>query len=67
MKKKKKNTSRKLDGNGRKNAMSYTEQILEATPYKTTAVRPLTSHLKKHQSKTNKQKQTHKWRSSMDP
>ena len=29
-----------------KNAVSYTEQILEATPHKTAAVQPPTSHLK---------------------
>ena len=28
-----------------KNATSYVEQILEATPYETTAVRPVTTHL----------------------
>ena len=28
-----------------KNAMSYIEQILEASPHETTAVRPLTSNL----------------------
>ena len=28
-----------------KNAMSYTEQILEATSHKTAAVQPPTSHL----------------------
>ena len=36
------------------NAMSYFEQILEATPHKTAAVQPLTSHLKNHTGKTNK-------------
>ena len=30
-----------------KNTMTYFEQIREETPHKTTAVRPLTSHLKK--------------------
>ena len=57
-----------------KNPTSYLEKILEATPYKTTAVWPLTTHLKNHPSKTNKtygtqqekQGRTHKWRSSMD-
>ena len=34
--------------------MSYFEQILAATHHKTMAVQPLTSHLKKHSSKTNK-------------
>ena len=28
-----------------KNATSYSEQILDATPYKTVAVQPLTLHL----------------------
>ena len=28
-----------------KNAMSYIEQILEATPHETTVVRPFTSYL----------------------
>ena len=28
-----------------KNATSYREQILEAAPHETTAIRPLTSHL----------------------
>ena len=37
-----------------KNAMSYLEQILKATPYETTAVQPLTSYLKNPPSKTNK-------------
>ena len=37
-----------------KNAMSYTEQILEATPDKTTALLQLTSHLKDHPNKMNK-------------
>ena len=31
-----------------KNAMSYIEQILEATSYKTAAVKPPTSNLKNH-------------------
>ena len=31
-----------------KNASSYIELILEATSHKTTAVRPLTTHLKTH-------------------
>ena len=31
-----------------KNATSYTEQILEATPHEKTAARPFTSHLKNH-------------------
>ena len=30
-----------------KNATSYIEQILVATPHETSAVQPLTSHLKK--------------------
>ena len=38
-----------------KNATSYFEQILQATPNKTTVLRPLTPHLKKfNQEKTNK-------------
>ena len=37
-----------------KNAMRYLEQIQEATPHRTTAVQPLTSHLKNHPSKMNK-------------
>ena len=57
-----------------KNTTSYFEQILEATSIKTTAVRPLTSYLKNHPSKTNKtcrigvEKQgwTYKLRSSPD-
>ena len=55
-----------------KNAMSYLEQILEATPHKTMAVWPLTSHFKNHPSEINKtcgtllekQGQAHKWQSS---
>ena len=35
-----------------KNTPSYLKQILEATPHKTTAVRPLTSYRKNHPSKT---------------
>ena len=58
-----------------KNAISYFEQILETIPHETTAVWPLTSHLKNHPRKTNKtcgtlmekQGQTHKWHSSMNP
>ena len=37
-----------------KNAMSYIEQILEATFHKTAALWPPTSHLKNHPNKTNK-------------
>ena len=56
-----------------KNAMSEIEQILEAIPHET-AVRPHTSHLKDHPSKTKKTYETllekqgwiHKWHSSMD-
>ena len=56
-----------------KNATCCFEQILEARLHKTAAVRLLTSHLKNHPSNTNqtcwtllkKQKQTHKWRSSV--
>ena len=33
------------------NARNYLEQILEGTSHKTTAVRPLTFHLKNHQNK----------------
>ena len=36
-----------------KNATCYFEQILEATPNKTIAVRPLNSHLTNHLSKMN--------------
>ena len=54
-----------------KNAMSYIEQILEATLHKT---RPLTSHLYNHPSKKKKicetllemQGWSHKWPSLMD-
>ena len=61
----KKKTSRELY----KNATNYFEQILQAITHKTTAVRPLTSHLKKHPSKMNKTRQallekkerTYKW------
>ena len=35
-----------------KDAACYFEQILEAAPYKTAAVPPLTSHLTNHPSKT---------------
>ena len=35
-------------------AACYLEQILEAAPYKTAAVRPLTTYLTNHPSKTNK-------------
>ena len=52
------------------------EQILEATPYKTAAVWPLTSHLMNHPSKINKTllvtavevRTSHKlqWTSTMD-
>ena len=37
-----------------KNAKSYIEQILDAIPHKTSAVRSPTSHLKNHRSKKNK-------------
>ena len=36
-----------------KNATSYFEKILEATPHETTAVRPLTFHLKNYPNKMN--------------
>ena len=36
-----------------KNATSYFEQILEATPYETTAVWPLIFYLKNHPNKMN--------------
>ena len=50
------------------------EQILEAAPYKTAAIRPLTSYLTNHATKISttswsllvKQEQTHKWHSPMD-
>ena len=38
----------------RKNVTGYIEQILEATYDESTDVQPLTSHLKKHPSKTNR-------------
>ena len=37
-----------------RNATSYLEQILVAAPQEITAVRPLNSNLKNHQSKMNK-------------
>ena len=37
-----------------KNATYYLEQILEATPYKTAAVRPPASHLTNYPSEMNK-------------
>ena len=37
-----------------KNAMDYIEQILEATPDETTAIRLLPSHLPNYPNKTNK-------------
>ena len=40
-----KRIEKKLDRNCFKNATSYTEQILEATPYETTAVRPLARNI----------------------
>ena len=50
-----------------KNATSYTEQFLEATPHETTVVRSPTPHLTNHPSKTKtyrtqleKQGRTHK-------
>ena len=59
----------------RKNAKSYLEQLLEATPQETTSLQLLTFHLKNYASKTNKICRTlmekkgriTKWRSSMDP
>ena len=36
------------------NVMCCLEQIPKATPHKTAAIWPLTSHLKKYPSKTNK-------------
>ena len=36
------------------NAVSYFDQILAVTPKETALVRTLTSHLRKHPSKTNK-------------
>ena len=55
-----------------KNAMIYCEQILERTNNEKTAVRPLSSHITNHPSKTNKtcgtlpekQRRTHKRPSS---
>ena len=37
-----------------KNVTSYIEQLLEATPHETTAVWPITPHLKIHPSKIKK-------------
>ena len=37
-----------------KNTTSQIEQILDATSYKTAAVRPPTSHLESHSNKTDK-------------
>ena len=37
-----------------KNTVCYSEQILEVAPYKTAAIRPLTSHLTNYLSKVNK-------------
>ena len=70
-KKKKKEAWRELY----KNVTSYIEQIQEATSYEMTAVRPLISYLESHPSKMKeicgtlleKQGETHKWRSLMDP
>ena len=42
----------------RKNATSYFERIPKATPHITTSIRPLTSHLKNHPSKTNQTRGT---------
>ena len=58
-----------------KNATNYIEQILEAIIHETTAVRPLTSYLKNHLSMISKtcgtllqkQGQTHKWHSFVEP
>ena len=48
------NDAYKTHGELLKNATSYFEQILEAASLETTAVWPLTSHLKNHLSKLNK-------------
>ena len=56
-----------------KNATCCFEQILEAAPHKTPALRPVTSLLTNHTNKTSKireaflkkKERTHKWRSSM--
>ena len=37
-----------------KKTTSYAEQILEVTPNETTAIQPLTTHLKNHWSQLNK-------------
>ena len=58
-----------------KNAMSYIEQIQEATSHETAAVRPPTSHLTNHPNKMyktrktllEKQGWTHKWHSPIEP
>ena len=42
--------NKKLDGNIHKNAVSCTEQVLEATTQKTTSVRPPTTHHENYQS-----------------
>ena len=68
------NTLRKVRWKLHKNTVCYFEQILEAAPYKTSAVQPLTSHLTNDSSKTRKaywpllrkQEQTHKLHSLMD-
>ena len=57
-----------------KNATSYFEQIIEATPNVTTVVFPLISHLENHPRKTykkcrtllQKQGQIHEWRFSVE-
>ena len=58
-----------------KNTTTYIEQILETTSHETAVLRPPTSYLWNHLNKTNracgtqleKQRQTHKWRSPMNP
>ena len=50
-----------------RNAACCFEQILEATPHKTAAVRPLTSHLANHPSKMKKTYWAHQcWLTSKD-
>ena len=58
-----------------RNAASYREQVLAATPHKTQPVRPPASYHENYSSKTNqtcttlleKQGRTHQWCAPMDP
>ena len=53
---------KKLDGNYTKNVASFIEQVLEATPHKTAAVWPPTSHHENHQVRRTRYV-GHFWRS----